>query len=427
MSILGNTIVFGRKGGGVAPKDVNFIDYDGTVLFSYTAQEAQALSALPSSPSRPGLTAQGWNWTLQQIKAQLTAAPDGPVWVGQMYVTQSGDTEIDVTMRTGRLNPVLFIGVNGTVTVDWGDGTSPDTVTRANPSSLTSIPHSYAAAGDYMIKIHVVTGTFRFHGQGSRPFFRKNTNMAENHDAYSNCVKAVRFGNGVDGINYFAFVDCYNLTTITLPSGVNDIGWGAFCNCSSLTSITIPSGCQTIGNDTLEGCSMLKSIALPSSVESIGEFAFQHCSALRSITIPNGVTQIGTTAFAYCSVLQSVMIPSGVTSLANSIFYDCYALQSITLLGNVVSVGNNLLRNCHSLTSITLPSSVTQIGTYAFADCEAAAEYHFKSTTPPTIASSGNSFQNMPGDCVIYVPAASLETYKTATGWSYFANNMQGE
>ena len=69
----------------VEPKDVNFIDYDGTLLHSYTKAEINAMtreSDLPANPSHPGLTSQGWNWTLAQIKAQLTAMPDMPVQVG---------------------------------------------------------------------------------------------------------------------------------------------------------------------------------------------------------------------------------------------------------------------------------------------------------------------------------------------------------
>ena len=49
---------------GEAPvdgKSVIFIDYDGFVTNSYTAAEAQALTALPSNPSHPGLISQGWN------------------------------------------------------------------------------------------------------------------------------------------------------------------------------------------------------------------------------------------------------------------------------------------------------------------------------------------------------------------------------
>lgn len=46
-----------------------------------------------------------------------------------MYITESGATEIDIIMQEGRLEPILTIAVNGTITVDWGDGTTSDTVT----------------------------------------------------------------------------------------------------------------------------------------------------------------------------------------------------------------------------------------------------------------------------------------------------------
>ena len=39
-------------------KDVNFYDYDGTLLHSYTAEEAQALSELPPLPTQKGLICQ---------------------------------------------------------------------------------------------------------------------------------------------------------------------------------------------------------------------------------------------------------------------------------------------------------------------------------------------------------------------------------
>jgi hypothetical protein len=42
-------------------KDVNFYDYDGTLLYSYTKEECLELEELPSNPSHNGLVAQGWN------------------------------------------------------------------------------------------------------------------------------------------------------------------------------------------------------------------------------------------------------------------------------------------------------------------------------------------------------------------------------
>ena len=50
------------------PNEVNFYDYDGTILYSYTVEEAQALTELPELPSHEGLICQGWNWTLENIK-----------------------------------------------------------------------------------------------------------------------------------------------------------------------------------------------------------------------------------------------------------------------------------------------------------------------------------------------------------------------
>ena len=62
-------------GGGGSPvadpdKDVRFIDYDGTVVYSYTLAELQGLEQLPIPPVHEGLVSQGWNWTLQGLKQQ---------------------------------------------------------------------------------------------------------------------------------------------------------------------------------------------------------------------------------------------------------------------------------------------------------------------------------------------------------------------
>ena len=64
-------------------KDVNFYDYDGTVLYAYTAQEALALSALPEAPTHEGLTFQGWNRTLAQL---LQGQHTSPMTEQQGYI-----------------------------------------------------------------------------------------------------------------------------------------------------------------------------------------------------------------------------------------------------------------------------------------------------------------------------------------------------
>ena len=359
-------------------KQINFIDYDGTIRYSYTSSEWASVTALPSNPSHSGLVSQGWNWTKAQIDAQLTAIPNGDVWVGQMYITESGDTEIDVAFfDSARLSPIMTICVNGTVEVDWGDNTTADTVTGTSLTTRLAVPHTYASAGSYMIKIHVVSGEFTFYGSTVYTLLRKNTTTNENK-GYAYTIKAVRIGNGAN------------------------IGTYAFYYCSSLASVTIPS-----------------------TTTNIGTGAFQYCYSLASLTIPNGVIDINGSVFMYCNTLAKVAISGAVTTIAGSVFSSCYSLASLTIPNGVTSIGNGMISSTCLLASLIIPSTVTSIGSSAFSSCYGMAEYHFKSTTPPTLGT--NAFNYIVSDCKIYVPSTSLEAYQTAENWSTYASYMVGE
>ena len=414
----------GGGGGSVSPKQVNFIDYDGTVLYAYTAQEANALSALPANPSHNGLTAQGWNWSLAQIKAQLTAMPDGPVWVGQMYITQSGDTEIDVSMPAGRLSPILTIAVNGTITVDWGDNTTASTVTGSSLSTRKAPSHTYAAPGEYTIKIHVVSGGFRFYGSSSLLLLRKNQTTNENR-IYAECIRAVRFGSGTTSTGDYAFYYCGHLSYVTIPSTVTSISQYSFGYCYALASITIPNSATSIGNNVFYNCYRLLSVSVPYTLTGFGVSAFYYCYSLASVTIPSSATAIASSVFYYCYGLTSVIIPGGVTSIGNQAFYGCYNITSVIIPSGVTSIGNQAFYACYGIASVTIPSTVTSIGDNAFSNCAGVAEYHIKPTTPPTLGTT--VFNSIVSDCVIFVPSAKLNDYKTAENWSAYASYMQGE
>ena len=71
-------------------------------------------------------------------------------WIGD------GNTHIWITLHEGRTSPMLGVCPKGTVTVDWGDGTAPDTLTGTNTSTVQWTPtHNYAAPGDYVITLTV--------------------------------------------------------------------------------------------------------------------------------------------------------------------------------------------------------------------------------------------------------------------------------
>lgn len=129
------------------------------------------------------------------------------------------------------------------------------------------------------------------------------------------------------------------------------------------------------------------------------------------------------------SAMTSAVIGSCVTKIGEQAFgayYDggyCYNLSSITIPDSVTRIDNSAFANCSGLTSVTIPDSVTSISTAAFWGCTSLISVTVNATTPPTLG-IGWEFDNT-NDCPIYVPAASVDTYKSAENWSTYASRIQ--
>ncbi len=109
-------------------------------------------------------------------------------------------------------------------------------------------------------------------------------------------------GKPVTSIGDYAFQECKELTSITLPDSLQSIGDGAFDECVSLTSISIPSKVTEIGEAAFSSCEKIEEIKIPDGVTSIKQGTFAGCSSLKAITIPNSVTSIGEKAFDGCTL-----------------------------------------------------------------------------------------------------------------------------
>ena len=326
--------------------------------------------------------------------------------IGAMYSTDDGTTRIYIRLEDGRTSPMLGICPNGTVTVDWGDGTETDTLTGTSLEAVKWTPtHNYASPGDYVIKL-TVDGEAQLYGANSTNTYayilRYNSAGDSRNQVYQKSVLKVEIGAGIR-IGSTAFAYCYSLSSITIPNGVTSIGNSAFAYCYSLSSITIPN-----------------------SVTSIGSYTFRYCYSLSSITIPNGITRIENSAFAYCYSLSSITIPNGVTSIGNSAFAYCYSLSSITIHNSVTRIDDFAFQNCYSLSSITIPNGVTRIGNSAFQNCYGIAYYDFTALSAvPTLSNIG-VFQGIVADCEIRVPASLAEEWKAATNWATYADYIVG-
>ena len=430
----------------VSSKAVNFYDYDGTCLYAYTVEEAQALTEMPPLPERKGLICQGWNWSLEDIKVHNRA-----VNVGATYITDDGITRIYITLQEGRTSPMLGVCPNGTVTVDWGDSTTPDVLTGTSTSTVKWTPnHEYAKPGDYVITL-TVDGSVGFAGSSSTNelsyLLRHSSNADIRNQAYQSTVQKIEMGSGVTSIGSYAFNNCYSLASIVIPDGVPWIGKSAFSTCYSLASIVIPDSVTTIGDyvflncyslasivipdgaiigsHAFENCSSLASIVIPDSVTSIGSHAFYNCYSLASIVIPDSVTIIGSYAFYNCYSLASIVIPDSVTIIGSYAFYNCYSLVSIVIPDGVTSIGSGAFQYCYSLTSIVIPDGVTSIGNSAFSSFYGIRYFDFTKHTAVPALSNTNAFQNIPPDCEIRVPAALYDEWIAATNWATYASYIK--
>lgn len=169
----------------------------------------------------------------------------------------------------------------------------------------------------------------------------------------------------------------------------------------------------------------IKNAVIPNGVIQIKAYAFENCYQLESVTIPSTVNSIGESAFYSCHALTSMSIPHGVTQIANRTFGYCYVLSSVTIPNTVTYIGQYAFYGCKILSDITIPSSVTIIDSNAFGfqNDSVFVNLTVLASTPPSADAS--SISGLSPNFAIYVPAASVDAYKAASGWSTYADKIQ--
>ena len=228
------TATSGGGGGGTSSSlsDVNFYDYDGTLLYSYTIAEVNLLTELPQPPTHDGLTFQGWNYSLESVQA-ATRRMD----VGATYITSDGKTRLYISVPANselglppprNQVPIYFqqTVANG-VTIDWGDGSPAETLSGTGDANTT---HTYATAGDFVISLSPVDGCELELGTGSSSYCVMGS-TGNNGKVYCNMLKRVEVGSSVTSIGGNAFYNCYSLSSVVIPDGVTSIERSAFGYC----------------------------------------------------------------------------------------------------------------------------------------------------------------------------------------------------
>lgn len=169
-----------------------------------------------------------------------------------------------------------------------------------------------------------------------------------------------------------AFKECYNISSIDIPSSVTSIEEDAFYYCTSLTSVTIPNSVISIGRSAFAYCSGLCEVFIGDNVETVGAYAFYVCSNLKTINIPSSVLSFGERAFGYCYALQTIDIPNG--EIGPGAFYKCTNLTTATIGGDNLNkstiIKHSVFEDCEKLSLLNIGINVTYIGSMAFNKCK---------------------------------------------------------
>ena len=176
------------------------------------------------------------------------------------------------------------------------------------------------------------------------------------------------------------------IKSAVIEKGVTSIGDFTFFNCYELSTVSIPSGIKSIGKNVFTGCNSLISFEASSGGEYVTNYGVLYYGSTRLIRFPSGKQG----SYTY-------IIGKNVTRIEDYAFQNSTGMTAIFMQTNVTNIGEGAFQGCTGLTSIT---------------CQAV--------TPP--ACGDNCFENVDKNIPVYVPSESIEAYKAAPGWSDFAN-----
>lgn len=156
-----------------------------------------------------------------------------------------------------------------------------------------------------------------------------------------------------------------------------------------------------IGAYCFNNCTTLENIILPEEAKNawIHGRAFMGCTALKEFATeqPGIFSTVCPQVFANCTNLKKVVVPNFTSTAVANVFNGCTALELVDFAGG--AIGATWFNNCALLKTLVIrEEKVTTLS-------------NINAFTNTPFASGGTGG-------TVYVPAALIESYQTATNWS---------
>ena len=223
-----------------------------------------------------------------------------------------------------------------------------------------------------------------------------------NKNATSVSIPSYIDGYKVTEIDYYAFENCKNLSSVSIPSTITQMGHNCFSNCTNLKTISIPDSVTQMDNNIFKGCTSLQNVKLPNKIKKLDYSIFAGCSSLKSISLPSSIVELGSSEFENCTNLTSITIPSKVTVLSSLTFKGCTRLTTVNLPSTLKDIYANAFENCSALKNINFPSKLETIGSYSFQNCTSLTNL----TIPDSVeAMSWSCFKGCSGLTTVVLPS----------------------
>ena len=192
---------------------------------------------------------------------------------------------------------------------------------------------------------------------------------------------------------------------------VYQVGYGVLSACPNLRVIEIGK-LTVVPFGFAMGCTSLENVSDLSKVTTVQYMAFNRTPSLTiHLSLPVCTKILASTA----NGKEGVFAKSGIRSLDAPMLLeigkDIYAWGSV-----------GAFQECPNLTLVRL-RDVTTIGMNAFSKCIHLTRVVIDNVTPPTLGSG--AFAQAYATLTFYVPDSAVDAYKTATGWTTYADKIK--
>lgn len=223
--------------------------------------------------------------------------------------------------------------------------------------------------------------------------------------------------------NKLICVCCTGLEEYTIPQDIEIIGSGAF-KYSTINKVVIPSHVKIIEVSAFRGCSNMSEVKLNYGLEQISNDAFYGAGINGTLIIPESVTYIGNGAFEYTQC-KEIIFPQNLETIS-SFICNGSNVENITLPLNVKEIQHSAFYGT-SIKEIHIPATIKKIGRDAFASWQLNNVY-CAAINPPSIDVPVFDDEGIDENelITIFVPSESVDAYKSADGWSKYADYIVG-